>query len=678
MMSLVKIKKRAEELRELILKYNYEYHVLDSPSVSDAIWDSLFGELKTIETEHPELVTSDSPTQRVGSELKNTFEKANHSSRMLSLNDVFDRSDVEAWVKRMDNLLPGAKHSFFTDIKMDGLACALIYQDGAFVQAITRGDGFVGEDVTENVRTIKNIPLKLQTSKGYEKFSIGQTEVRGEIVMLKRDFEALNKKRVIAGESEFANPRNLAAGTIRQLDSRLVATRPLHFRAYDLLRDNPADVPTNMFTYEALTKLGITRNLEASVFNNLDGVMGFIDEWDKKRHDLPFNTDGLVVKVNDRAQFAKLGIVGKQPRAAVAYKYAAEKVTTIVKDIFIGLGRTGAATPVAILEPVSLAGSQIQHASLHNADEIGRKDIRIGDTVVIFKAGDIIPQVESVVIELRPKNSTAFNFEKALKSEYPELKFERPEGEVVYRVKGLTGPILLKRSIEYFAGKGVMDIDTLGKKNVIALVDAGLIGDLADIYKLKFDQIVKLDRFADISAHKLINAIAATKRPKLDKFILGLGIRHIGSQTAIDLVNKFQSIDSLKKATVEDLLLVDGIGNVVAESIMVWFSDEDNIELLDKFSGLGVKPYYQPVTGKLVGQSFVITGTLKTMSRDEAADRICELGGTFQTAIARDTIYLVAGENVGASKLSKAKQYGVTIINENELINLIGGQNAKI
>lgn len=673
MMNLVKIKKRAEELRELILKYNYEYHVLDNPSVSDAVWDSLFGELKVIEVGHPELITADSPTQRVGSELKNTFEKANHSSRMLSLNDVFDRTDVEAWVKRMDNLLPGVKHDFFTDIKMDGLACALIYQDGVLIQAITRGDGFVGEDVTENVRTIKNIPLKFQTSKGYEKFSIGRTEVRGEIVMLKKDFETLNKKRVIEGESEFANPRNLAAGTIRQLDSRLVAARPLHFRAYDLLRDNPADVPTNMFAYEALTKIGITRNIEASVFNNLDGVMRFIDKWDKKRHDLPFNTDGLVVKVNDRAQFAKLGIVGKQPRAAVAYKYAAEKVTTIVKDIFIGLGRTGAATPVAILEPVSLAGSQIQHASLHNADEIERKDIRIGDTVVIFKAGDIIPQVESVVKELRPKNSTAFNFEKALRSEYPELKFERPEGEVVYRVKGLTGPILLKRSIEYFAGKGVMDIDTLGKKNVIALVDAGLVGDLADVYKLKFDQIVKLDRFADISAHKLIDAIAATKRPKLDKFILGLGIRHIGSQTAIDLVNKFQSIDSLKKATVEDLLFVDGIGNVVAESIMVWFSDEDNIELLDKFSGLGVKPYYQPVTGKLVGQSFVITGTLKTMSRDGAADRIRELGGTFQTAIARDTIYLVAGENVGASKLSKAKQYGVKVIDENRLINLIGG-----
>jgi DNA ligase (NAD+) len=356
----------------------------------------------------------------------------------------------------------------------------------------------------------------------------------------------------------------------------------------------------------------------------------------------------------------------------VAYKYAAEKVTTIIKDIFIGLGRTGAATPVAILEPVSLAGSQIQHASLHNADEIRRKDIRIGDTVVIFKAGDIIPQVESVVLQLRSENSVAFDFEKALRLEYPELKFERPEGEVVYRVKDVTAPVLLKRSIEYFASKGVMDIDTLGKRNVVSLVDAGLVNDLADIYRLTFEQIVSLDRFADISAHKLINAIAATKRPRLDKFILGLGIRHIGAQTAIDLADRFQSMDLLKKATIEDLMSVDGIGEVVAESIVVWFSDDDNLKLLGKFESLGVIPYYRPATGKLIGKSFVITGTLHTMSRDEAADKIRSFGGAFQTAITRDTTYLVAGDNVGASKLVKAKQYSVNIISEDKFISLIG------
>lgn len=670
-MNQAQLKKRAQELRDLISKYNYEYHILDNPSVSNDIWDSLFHELKTIEAEYPELITSDSPTQKVGSELQSSFQKVAHNSRMLSLNDVFDRADVESWLKRMDNLLPGVKHEFFTDIKMDGLACALIYQNGVFKQAITRGDGFVGEDVTENVRTIKNIPLKLRKSDGFENFLVGRTEIRGEIVMLKKDFLQLNKKRVIAGEPEFANPRNLAAGTIRQLDSRLVAARPLHFRAYDLLRDDSAEVPTNMFAYEALSQLGITRNFEASVFEDLDGVMKFIDKWDKKRHDLPFNTDGLVVKVNNRAQFAKLGIVGKQPRAAVAYKYAAEKVTTVVKDIFISLGRTGAATPVAILDPVMLAGSRVQHASLHNADEITRKDIRIGDTAIIFKAGDIIPQVDSVVIELRPKNSIVFDFKKALAREYPELKFERPDSEVVYRVKGVSGPILLKRAIEHFASKSALDINTLGKKNVIALVDAGLVNDLADIYKLKFDQVVKLDRFADISAHKLIDAIAQTKNPKLEKFIFGLGIRHVGAQTAIDLANKFQSLDSIKDSTMNNLLEIDGIGEVVAESIIVWFSDPDNQSLLSKFKDLEVLPYFEQSSGKLSGKKFVITGTLHTMSRDEAADKIRILGGIFQNSVVYDTTYLVTGEKTGNSKIKKAKQYGTQIISEEQLIKII-------
>lgn len=680
------LKKRAEKLRRLLATYSYEYHILDNSSISDAVYDSLFGELKKIEAEYPELITSDSPTQRIGSELTGGFKKVKHSSRMISLNDVFDQADVEAWVKRMDNLLPGRKHDFFTDIKMDGLACALIYQDGLFTQAITRGDGFVGEDVTENVRTIKNVPLRFNTPQKdtlqglssqsgrllYSKFLQGRTEVRGEIVMLKKDFERLNKKRLAAGEPEFANPRNLAAGTIRQLDPRLVSERPLHFRAYDLLRDDPFEVPTNMFAYEAITALGIIRNQEASVFNDLNGVMKFVDKWDKKRHDLPFNTDGLVVKVNDRAQFAELGIVGKQPRAAVAFKYMAEKATTIVRDIVISLGRTGAATPVAVFNPTVVAGTTVQHASLHNADEIMRKDIRIGDTVVIFKAGDIIPQVESVVLELRPKNSITFDFEKALAEQFPEFKFERPEGEVVYRAKGVTGPILLARALQHFTSKGALDIDTLGEKNVVALVESGLVGDLADIYALKFDQVVKLDRFAEISARKLVNAIQNTKTPPLERFIYGLGIRHVGVQTAIDLVNKFGSINLLQKATIDQLQEVDGVGKVVAESIMTWFADEDNLVLLTKFKELGVKPHFEKISGKLINNNFVITGTLKTMSRDEATDRIRSLGGDFQTAVALDTTYLVVGDKVGGSKLKKAREYNTEIIDEDRLIKLIG------
>lgn len=662
---------RINELRQLIDKYSYEYHVNDAPVVSDAVYDSLFNELKQLEVEHPELVTPDSPTQRVGSELKGGFQKVRHSKRMLSLNDVFDVSEVEAWVVRIDKLLPGRRHEFFADIKMDGLACALIYQDGLLVQAVTRGDSFVGEDVTNNVRTIKNVPLRLRVADGYEKFLEGRTEIRGEIVMLKKDFAALNEKRRAADEPEFANPRNLAAGTIRQLNPRLVAERPLHFRAYDVLRDDPLEVPTNMAAYETVSALGLSRNMQASVFTSVRDVMQFVSEWDKKRSELPFNTDGLVIKVNDRAQYADLGVVGKQPRAAVAYKYAAEQATTIVKDIVISIGRTGAATPVAVFDPVVVAGTTVQHASLHNADEIARLDVRIGDTVVIFKAGDIIPQVESVVTELRPKAAKAFDYQTALAQQYPELTFERPAGEAVYRVKGASGELLLKRALEYYASKGALDIDTLGEKNVVALVDAGLVKDLADIYLLTKEQLLALDRFAEISAQKLISAIADKKNPPLEKFILGLGIRHVGAQTAIDLANTFQSVDTLAHATIEQLQAVDGIGKVVAESIVAWFADEDNTKLLEKFTTVGVVPQYHKASGKLAGSNFVVTGTLETMSRDQAADEIRARGGGFQTSVAKDTTYLVAGGKVGASKLKKAESYGTKIIDEATLIEML-------
>lgn len=664
---------RISELRELINRYSYEYHANDTPSVSDAVYDGLFNELKQLEAEHPELVTNDSPTQRVGNELKDGFQKIAHSSRMLSLNDVFDKDEVEAWVVRIDKLLPGRKHEFFADIKMDGLACALVYQDGLLVQAVTRGDSYIGEDVTSNVRTIKNVPLRLRVEKGFETFLVGRTEIRGEIVMLKKDFAALNERRRKSGEPEFANPRNLAAGTIRQLDPKLVAARPLHFRAYDLLRDDPAEVPTNMFAYEALSALGVTRNQQARIFTNIRDVMTFVNSWDTKRSDLPFNTDGLVVKVNDRAQFRELGVVGKQPRAAVAYKYAAEQATTIVKDIVISIGRTGAATPVAVFDPVVVAGTTVQHASLHNADEIARKDVRIGDTVVIFKAGDIIPQVESVVTELRPKTAEKFDYEKALAAQYPELEFERQGDDVVYRVKGASGELLLKRSLEYYASKGALDIDTLGEKNVVALVDAGLVKDLADIYRLTYEDVIKLDRFAEISARKLVFAIQQKKTPQLEKFILGLGIRHVGAQTAIDLANKFHSIEALKRATLESLEEVDGVGKVVAESIVAWFSDEDNLALLEKFDSVGVHPHYEKKSGKLIGKSFVITGSLESMGRDVAAEKIRALGGTFQTSVAKDTTYLVAGGKIGASKLKKAESYGTKVIDEAGLLELING-----
>ena len=662
---------RLNEIKKLLSKYSYEYYALDQPSVSDAVYDGLMNELKQIEAAHPAWITPDSPTQRVGNKLSDGFAKVRHPRRMVSLNDVFDKDDVVAWVNRIDKLLPAENHEFFADIKMDGLACALIYIDGIFTQAVTRGDSFVGEDVTNNVRTIKNVPLRLHETKGYEIFLRGRTEIRGEIIMLKKDFAALNEQQRAAGKPEFANPRNLAAGTIRQLDPKLVAERPLHFRGYDIIRDNAGDVPTNSFVYQALTALGITRNKQASVFTDIAGVMNFVNEWDEKRQKLPFNTDGLVIKINDRARFDELGLVGKNPRGAVAYKYAAEQATTIVRDIVISIGRTGAATPVAVFDPVVVAGTTVQHASLHNADEITRLDVRRGDTVVVFKAGDIIPQIEAVLVELRPKDTRPIDYPAELARQYPELKFVRPEGEAVYRVKGLSGPLILKRALKHFASKGALDIDTLGEKNVEALVDAELVRDLADIYTLAKEQLLTLERFADISAQKLIDAIAAKKQPPLERFVYGLGIRHVGAQTAIDLVNHFESLDKLAQAGLDELQSVDGVGAVVAESIVAWFADEDNAALLEKFTLLGVTPIYKVRRGELAGKSFVITGALQSMSRDQAAEKIRALGGTFQTSVGKDTAYLVAGGKVGASKLARAEKYGTKVIDELNLLNLL-------
>ncbi len=664
-------KERIEKLRSLIDDYRYHYHVLDESIMSEAAADSLKHELSQLESEFPDLITSDSPTQRVAGVALDKFVKVRHAYRMISLNDVFDKQEVEAWVRRNDKLLPGHKHEFFCDIKMDGLACSLIYQDGVLVQAVTRGDGQIGEDVTANVRTISSIPIRLRKATGYEQFLHGRTEVRGEIVILKKDFDALNNAQKVAGKPLFANPRNLAAGTIRQLDPEQAASRPLTYRSYDLIRDNPDDVPTNSFAYEALRALGIAANTQASVFTTIDDVMRFVDEWDIKRQNLPFNTDGLVIKINDRKLFAELGIVGKAPRAAVAFKYPAEEATTIVKDIVISIGRTGAATPVAVFDPVVVAGSTVQHASLHNADEIARLDIRIGDTVIIFKAGDIIPQVKTVVTELRPAKTAKVDYEKLLAEQYPELEFERQGDDVIYRVKGASGDIILKRSVEYFASKGALDIDTLGEKNVVALVDAGLIKDLADIYKLTVDDVLALDRFAEVSARKLIDAIQSKKTPPLEKFILALGIRHVGAQTAIDLAARFESIMALQNASMDELEQIDGVGKIVAESIVGWFSDADNEALLSKFDSLGIRPVFTKKSGKLSNQAFVITGTLTTMSRDQAAERIRTLGGTFQSSVAKDTTYLVTGGKVGASKLKKATEYGTKIINEAELQEIL-------
>lgn len=663
---------RIKKLRDVINDYRYHYHVLDESIMSEAAADGLKHELAKLEEEYPDLITPDSPTQRVAGQALDKFEKVEHKYPMMSLTDVFNREEVEAWVERILKLSPPAKLEFFTDIKMDGLACSLIYEDGILATAVTRGDGKVGENVTANIRTIDNIPLKLRNSLGYESLLSGRTEVRGEIVIYKKDFNKLNEARRLSGEPEFANPRNLAAGTIRQLDPKLVAERRMHFLAYDMIRDNPEDVPTYSWAYEAIRHIGISANKNAQVHKSIDEVMDYVSTWEDKRRKLAFNTDGLVIKLNDRKLYSDLGIVGKTPRGAIAFKYAAEEAVTVVRDIVISIGRTGAATPVAVFDPVVVAGTTVKHASLHNADEIARKDIRIGDTVVIFKAGDIIPQVSKVLTDLRPDTSRRFDFEHELARQYPELEFIRPEGEAVYRVKGSSGPLILKRSLEHYASKSALDIDGLGEKNVDALVDAKLVKDIADLYKLSYEQLINLDRFAELSTNNLLNAIADKKHPSLAKFIYALGIRHVGAQTAVDLANTFKNLDNLGSAEYHTLMEVNGIGEIVAESILAWFADDDNLELLAKFRSLGVWPDdVKHVGGPLSGKSFVITGTLATMGRDLAAEKIRALGGTFQSAVAKGTTYLVMGEKAGQSKADKARALGTEVINEEQLLKML-------
>lgn len=639
--------------------------------MSEAAADSLKHELTQIETAHPELITPDSPTQRVAGEPLPQFRKIQHSGRMLSLNDVFDETEFEAWVKRISKLANRDDFEFFMDLKMDGLACALVYQDGVLEQGITRGDGFIGEDVTMNIRTIESVPLRLRHAKGYEKFQTGRTEIRGEIVMYKDQFEKLNAQREKEGLPKFANPRNLAAGTIRQLDPKLVAARPLQFHAYDMLRENPADTPTNEYIYQAIRELGLIANKQAKTAKKSQDVMKFAQEWEEKRHNLPFNTDGLVVKVNDRQLQARLGVVGKAPRGAVAFKYPAEQATTKVKDIFVSIGRTGSATPVAMLEPVVVAGSTVQMATMHNEGEVHRKDIRIGDTVIVHKAGDIIPEVVEPLVKLRDGTEKKFVMPTHCPDCGTKLVKAKAE-EAVWRCPNNACPSRAWKQVEHYASKAALDIDGLGEKNVIALLQAGLINDAADIYKIKKENLLKLERFAEISATKLVKAIQDKKHPPLERFIYGLGIRHIGTQTAIDLATHFRTLNKLSNSTIDELSEVEGIGEVVAEAVVEWFEEPRNKELLEKFEKLGVKPEEaHEITGPLSGKSFVVTGTLDSMSREEAGERIRALGGTFQSSVGKETDYLVVGANVGASKLAKAKKLGTKQIDEEELLRLL-------
>ncbi len=656
---------RIEKLKKLINDYRYHYHVLDESIMSEAAADSLKHELSQLEEQFPELITPDSPTQRVAGKPLDKFKKVVHQKRMISLADVFSTEEIKDWISRNEKLIPGGKIAeFFTDIKMDGLACALKYRDGLFVQAVTRGDGLVGEDVTMNVRTIENIPLRIDEP--------GDVEVRGEIILFKKDFEQINQKQREQGEKEFANPRNLAAGSIRQLDPKVAASRNLKFIAYDLVSPN---LPTHREAYDKLRALGFRTSNEDKIFSfkDLPELFRYIKNLDAYRKSLPFNTDGMVIKINDRKIYDSLGIIGKTPRAAVAFKFPAEESTTKVRDIVISIGRTGAATPVAIFDPVEVAGTTVRHASLHNADEIARLDVRIGDTVIVYKAGDIIPQVKEVLVALRPDDSKPFDYETALKTQYPELKFERPAGEVVYRIKGESSDFILKRTLEYYASKPALNIEGLGEKNVALLVDSGLVKSIPDLYCLTKEKLSSLERFADLSSEKLIINLEKSKTAPLAKVITAIGIRHVGTQTAIALANKFGSLEKLQNAEKDDLLSIPDIGEVVAESILAFFADEDNIKMLSDLKSLGLSPTFSDLSNApLAGKSYVISGTLESYGREEAEEKLRALGATITSSVTKTTTALILGAHPGASKLKKATSLNIPTLDEPGFLKLIG------
>ncbi len=663
---------RIDKLRGYIDDMRYRYHVLNEPGVTDADYDSLMEELVKLEKEFPEFYSSVSPSQKVGGEPLSSFKSIKHQFPMISLNDAFDDGEMKDWLERMARLVGPEKiekSGFFCEIKMDGLAVSLVYEQGKLVYGATRGDGITGEDITENIKTIKSIPLVLREQSEYYDYARNhRVEIRGEIFMPIKSFQALNIERAKDGESPFANPRNAAAGSVRQLDPKIAGSRNLDFLGYGLIG---FETETHEDEHAIIKDLGLPTNELNQFCSDLDLIIALWDEWEKKRPKLPYQIDGMVVNINDEKLYSRLGIVGKSPRGAIAFKWPAEEVTTVVENIEVQVGRTGVLTPTAHLRPVVVAGSTVSRATLHNADEIGKKDIRIGDTVIIRKAGDIIPEVVKAITELRTGKEIIFKMPE--KCPMCGGNVYRREGEVAYRCANTNCFAMEKRALEHFVSKTAFDIDGLGEKIVEQLMNVGLVKDPSDLFTLKFGDLEPLERFAERSASNLIESIESHKKVSLERFIYALGIPMVGIETARDIAKKFGEIDKIMRADKDDFNAIYGIGGKVAESVYQYLSLKKNQEYIKRFFDFGVtvEAYHSPVKdNRFQDMTFVVTGTLETMSRDEAHKNIIEYGGKTGSAVSKNTSYVVAGESAG-SKLDKAKLLGVKILSEQEFIELM-------
>ena len=661
--------KRADELKRVINAHNHSYYVLDDSTISDAEYDRLLQELRALESEFPELQTPDSPTQRVGGAPADGFIQVTHSTPMLSLGNAFNREDLENWLRRIRNLVGDVEFDLVCELKIDGLAVNLTYENGVFIQGSTRGDGTVGEDVTQNLRTIKTIPLSLVGAVPE------RLEVRGEVYLPIPEFRRLNEERANSGEALYANPRNTGAGSIRQLDSKITASRNMEIWVYALNTEITGnDAPEGHWeAMEWLKSLGFRINPNNQICHSVEEVMAFHQHWVEARHELPYEADGVVVKVSSLALQDRLGVVGREPRWAIAYKFPAEQATTRLLEIGINVGRTGSLNPYAILDPVSVGGTTVQHASLHNEEDIRRKDIRVGDMVTIERAGDVIPHVLGPVLSERPADAIEFS----IPSHCPECgtAIVKPDDEAMHRCPNTSCPAQFFELLKHFVSKGATDIDGLGERWCRILIDQKMVSDLADLYSLQKDQLLELDRMGDKLATRILANIEASKQKPLPRLLFAMGIIHVGSEIAELLTQAYNSIDEIAAATEEELAEIPGIGPKIAESIVSYFQVSANQEVIKKLREAGVHLKQEPQQVRsegqpLAGQTFVVTGTLAGFSRTEAQSRIKDLGGKITSSVTKNTDYLVVGESPG-SKLAAAERLGTPVLNEERFIEFL-------